>query len=159
MATLSSILAQRIPWTEDPGGLPSIGLQRVRHGWSDLAHVHTINSHYFQEICSWGGDSLQLRTILGDKAESCQQNLSHYWRNGSCLNLKEGMGAESQHPLCPSCLSLLSTPVHSLCPCLAHGILIPEFLVGSFWQEEWVSAFWVFILYLAESQTHSLTNY
>ena len=31
MATLSSILARRIPWTEDPGGLQSMGLQRVRH--------------------------------------------------------------------------------------------------------------------------------
>ena len=31
MATHSSILAWRIPWTEEPGGLQSIGLQRVRH--------------------------------------------------------------------------------------------------------------------------------
>ena len=31
MATLSSILARRIPWTEKPGGLQSMGLQRVRH--------------------------------------------------------------------------------------------------------------------------------
>ena len=29
MATHSSILAWRIPWTEDPGSLPSIGSQRV----------------------------------------------------------------------------------------------------------------------------------
>ena len=31
MATHSSILAWRISWTEDPGGLQSLGLQRVRH--------------------------------------------------------------------------------------------------------------------------------
>ena len=31
MATHSSILACRIPWTEEPGGLQSVGLQRVRH--------------------------------------------------------------------------------------------------------------------------------
>jgi len=31
MATESSILAWRIPWTEGPGRLQSIGLQRVRH--------------------------------------------------------------------------------------------------------------------------------
>ena len=41
MATHSSILAWRIPWTEDPGGLQSIGLQRVGHNWSDLAHMHS----------------------------------------------------------------------------------------------------------------------
>ena len=33
----SSILAGRIPWTEEPGGLQYKGLQRVEHDWSDLA--------------------------------------------------------------------------------------------------------------------------
>ena len=32
MATRSSILAWRIPWTEEPGLLQSMGSQRVRHG-------------------------------------------------------------------------------------------------------------------------------
>ena len=31
-ASHSRILAWKIPWTEDPGGLQSIGSQRVRHG-------------------------------------------------------------------------------------------------------------------------------
>ena len=31
MATHSSILAWRIPWTEEPGGLQSMGSKRVRH--------------------------------------------------------------------------------------------------------------------------------
>ena len=31
MATHSSILARRIPWTEEPGGQWSMGSQRVRH--------------------------------------------------------------------------------------------------------------------------------
>ena len=31
MATRSSILAWKIPWTEDPGGLQSMGPQRVGH--------------------------------------------------------------------------------------------------------------------------------
>ena len=33
MATHSSILARRIPRTEEPGGLQSMGSQRVRHDW------------------------------------------------------------------------------------------------------------------------------
>ena len=37
MATRSSVLAWRIPGTGEPGGLPSMGSYRVRHGWSDLA--------------------------------------------------------------------------------------------------------------------------
>ena len=35
MATHSSILAWRIPWTEEPGGLQSLGLLRIGHDWSD----------------------------------------------------------------------------------------------------------------------------
>ena len=34
MATYSGILAGKIPWTEEPGGLQSMGLQRVRHDWA-----------------------------------------------------------------------------------------------------------------------------
>ena len=37
MVTHSSILARRIPWTEEPGGLQSIRLHRVGHDWSNLA--------------------------------------------------------------------------------------------------------------------------
>ena len=35
MATHSSVLALRIPGTEEPGGLPSTGSHKVRHDWSD----------------------------------------------------------------------------------------------------------------------------
>ena len=45
MATSSSDLAWRIPGMGEPGGLPSLGLHRVGHDWSDLAAaaaaVHT----------------------------------------------------------------------------------------------------------------------
>ena len=41
MATQSSILAQRISWTEEPGGLQSIESQKVGHDWSDWACTHT----------------------------------------------------------------------------------------------------------------------
>ena len=37
MATHSSVLAWRIPGTGEPDGLPSMGLHRVGHDWSDLA--------------------------------------------------------------------------------------------------------------------------
>ena len=41
MATHSSILAWRIPWTEESGGLQSLGSQRIVHNWSDLACSHS----------------------------------------------------------------------------------------------------------------------
>ena len=40
IATHSSILAWRVPWTEEPGGLMSTGLQRVGHNRSDFS-MHT----------------------------------------------------------------------------------------------------------------------
>ena len=40
VATHSGILAWRIPWTEEPEGLQSMGSQRVRHDESNLAYMH-----------------------------------------------------------------------------------------------------------------------
>ena len=39
MATHSSILAWRIPWTEEPGRLQSVESQRVRHDWATDIHI------------------------------------------------------------------------------------------------------------------------
>ena len=41
IATHSTVLAWRIPWTEEPGRLQSIALHRVRHDWSDVACTHS----------------------------------------------------------------------------------------------------------------------
>ena len=50
MATRSSVLAWGIPGTREPGGLPSMGLHRVGHDWSDLAAAAAIVSvNYFSE--------------------------------------------------------------------------------------------------------------
>ena len=42
MATHSSILAWRISWTEESGGLPSMGLQRVRHNWVTCTSLQNV---------------------------------------------------------------------------------------------------------------------
>ena len=39
MANLSSIFAWEIPWIEEPGGLQSMGLQRVWHDWATNTHT------------------------------------------------------------------------------------------------------------------------
>ena len=61
----SRILAWRIPWTEEHGGVQSIGLQRVGHNWSNLACMHIFLITYnfqqdnipsgflFTEICDF----------------------------------------------------------------------------------------------------------
>ena len=45
MATHSSILAWRIPWTEEPGGLQSTRSQRVGHNWAIFTHLFTPYSY------------------------------------------------------------------------------------------------------------------
>ena len=66
MATHSSVLAWRIPGMGHPGGLPSMGSNRVRHDWSDSAarlkldlpeevllspHIHIYSSVFFFNSC------------------------------------------------------------------------------------------------------------
>ena len=55
MAIHSSNLAWRIPWTEEPGGLWSTGLQRVRHHWRDLActHIYSDLSLFLTRLRKW----------------------------------------------------------------------------------------------------------
>ena len=48
MATHSSILAWRIPGTEEPGGLPSMGSHTVRHNWSSLAAATEVCTSYLE---------------------------------------------------------------------------------------------------------------
>ena len=46
MATHSSVLAWRIPWTEEPGGLQSMGSQRIRHNPARMHTLRTLTSFY-----------------------------------------------------------------------------------------------------------------
>ena len=60
MATHSSILAWRIPWTEEPGRPQFIRLQRVRHDWSDFAGRHKYMVPAYDKGAKniqWGKDS------------------------------------------------------------------------------------------------------
>ena len=61
MAPHSSILARRISWTEEPGGLQSMGLQRVRHDW---AYTHTMLYMYTHIQCYSEHNRLNNRLIL-----------------------------------------------------------------------------------------------
>ena len=47
MATHSSILAWRIPWTEENGELQSMGWQRIRHGWV-TKHMYKVRRKWEQ---------------------------------------------------------------------------------------------------------------
>ena len=55
MATHSSVLAWRIPGMGEPGGLPSMGLHRVGHYWSDLAAEAAAGDGEGQRGLAWCG--------------------------------------------------------------------------------------------------------
>ena len=73
MATHSSILTWRIPWTEKPGGLQSIGSQRVGLYWSDLARTW--------HSCIWrvwrkAGAGVQPPAVTGKQQRQTAQGIS-----------------------------------------------------------------------------------
>ena len=84
MATHSSIFAWRIPWTEKPGRLWSIGSQRVGLDWSDLARTHSSYNlenlgvvikfqEYSQYLLNLLASLLIFQTVscLGDSVQNC----------------------------------------------------------------------------------------
>ena len=87
MATHSSVLAWRIPWTGKPVSLQSVGLQRVRYDWSNRAHMHTCLGqgtrtangdfkHYYA-MCFLGFSTVHRKLLRGSSS-------FNYWR--ICIN-------------------------------------------------------------------------
>ena len=68
IASHSSALDWKIPWTEEPGGLPSMGSHRVGHSWSDLAAAAAawLDSHHCEQPLSeaWGIAWRNANTLL-----------------------------------------------------------------------------------------------
>ena len=83
MAIHSSILAWRIPWTEEPGGLQSMRLQRVGHDWATNTQSweqtsfmnNSINAHR----CCWN-----CWCHMTDKWQGCEWN-SDFWSKSHVL--------------------------------------------------------------------------
>ena len=83
IAIYSSILAWRIPWTEEPDRLHSVGLQRVRYDW---AHTHThklteftLKPHFsgcwwFKMFCLMTDHLLSYRQRVGQADEYCERD-------------------------------------------------------------------------------------
>ena len=61
----SSILAWRIPWTEEPGRIQSMGSQRVRHNWVTSTLLHSI---FQTNHCS---NSVPFTNILWASTQLC----------------------------------------------------------------------------------------
>ena len=73
VATHSSILAWEISWTEEPGGLQSMGLQRVRH---DLATKQQTIEHLMPAGSCGGPFSVSAHGILTTTLQEEHYNLN-----------------------------------------------------------------------------------
>ena len=67
MATLSSILAWRIPGTEEPSGLLSMGLHRVGHDSSDLAAAAAANLREDHILYYLDRSNISIRSLYDDR--------------------------------------------------------------------------------------------
>ena len=65
MATHSSVLAWKIPWTEGPGGLQSLGLQRVGHDWAT-----SLSNSIYMLLCAQEKRPFFLTTLGNTHASS-----------------------------------------------------------------------------------------
>ena len=80
----SSILARRIPWTEEPGGLQYTGSQRVRHDWSNLAHMHAQLLKAFSHCPAPRGKT---RAVISGKTQKWDSYLESYKKQRTLLML------------------------------------------------------------------------
>ena len=83
MATHSSTLAWRIPWTEKPGRLQSTGSQRVGHDWATSLHLTHFNTATFETLCTaltQGLDDMENRVEKVSLSLSQNRSLSHLFQ-------------------------------------------------------------------------------
>ena len=140
MATHSSVFAWRIPGTGEPGGLPFLGLHRVRHDWSNLAaaaagmqtkktgwnlvcvcaYLHFKYACIFSESCSFVSDSLQPHGLCSSW-NSPGQNIGV----GSLSILQGILSTQGSNPDLPLCRQILYQLSHKRSPRILEWVAYP----------------------------------
>ena len=88
MATHSSFLAWRIPRTEEPGGLLSMGSHRIGHDWSDLACLHALKKEMatHSSVLAW---RIPWTEEPGGLLSMGSHRIGHDWSDLACLHALE----------------------------------------------------------------------
>ena len=98
MATHSSVLARRIPGTEEPGGLPSMGSHTVGHDWSNLAIAIETLSNFPRSKTNGREEATRTRRHVGKRPPSPLQSLATPSpRPGRCLEAEAELSQSSCH--------------------------------------------------------------
>ena len=111
MGTHSSVLAWRIPGTEEPGGLPSMGSHRVGHDWSDLAAAAAVTNGHKLKITEIHSLTLSSEGQKSEIKVSAGVVLSGRSEGGwvPCLSLLASGGCQQRLAVDTSLQSLLSS--------------------------------------------------
>ena len=121
MATHSSILAWRIPWTEEPGRQQSMGLQRVGHDWASF--IHSVTSRERKGSGDWlllpmAKDSINYAYIMEPTIKTLDDGVWRAFRFVSTSRCWEGgeprKDVEALQPLPPPSLPPLVLRVSSI---------------------------------------------
>ena len=101
MASHSSILAWRIPWTEEPGRLEYMRSQRVRHDWATKTHTHThLWNLNFTRSPTIKIPLAYLLCITSKTPEAISSNTPHICRDSKlCLVLGTSLHSGPHNPL------------------------------------------------------------
>ena len=126
----SSILAWKISWTEEPGGLKSMGSQRVGHDWETNTYLLTLilcQALYWRLCCAGPSHSVMSDSLwphgLQPSRPLCPWGFSRqeYWRG--CHALLQGIfPTQGSNPGLPHCRRILYRLSHKGSPYWRLGI-------------------------------------
>ena len=89
MATHSSTLAWKIPWTEEPGRLQSMGSIRVRHDWVTSLSLFTLvhwRRKWQPTLAFLPGESHEQRSLVGCSLWGCKELDTTEWLHSSNIH-------------------------------------------------------------------------
>ena len=124
MATHSSNVAWKIPWTEEAGGLQSMGSQRVRHDWATYSYSYTVKGFgivnkaeidVFLELSCLFDDPADVGNLISGSSAFSKTNLS-IWKFMVHVLLKPGM----ENWALLACAAAAAAP--ALLPGKSHGL-------------------------------------
>ena len=130
MATHSSVLAWRIPWTKEPGGLQSVGSQRIEHFQPTLTSIHDYwKNHKFDYT------DCKVMSLLFNMLSRCfilflprSKHLLISWLqslSAVILELKK----------------IKSVTVSTFCPSICHEVMGPDAIILVFFKLSFKPAF------------------